>query len=99
LEPLTAEQGLQHRLEIADAELGVAEELGWTLAFFAGLSAYFAWDKWYVALAIFVGAYVLAIYRYRRRASVAEDEYYRVAHLGKYVRHAERTASEPIEGA
>jgi len=75
---------LEHQSEVADAELGVAEELGWPLAMLAGLAAYLKWDNGLLTLPIAIGAYVLAIYRYRRRVAHAEDKYFRAAGLGKY---------------
>jgi hypothetical protein len=81
---MTPDSDLQRQSEVADAELGVAEELGWPLAILAGLVIYLKWDSWLVGVAIAIGAYVLAIYRYRRRAAKAEDRYFRAAGLGKY---------------
>lgn len=83
---MQTEPDLQQKSEIADAELGVAEELGWGVAAFAGLAAYLKWESWLFALIVSVLAYSLSIYRYRRKASMAEDLYFRSAGLGKYVR-------------
>lgn len=85
MQPPLPEAELQHQSEVADAELGVAEELGWAVAALAGLAAHLRWGAWLVTVPIAVGAYVLSIYRYRKRAAAAEDTYYRVAGLGKYV--------------
>ncbi|MBI4809604.1 MAG: hypothetical protein HY799_11735 [Nitrosomonadales bacterium] len=76
--------------QVADAELGVAEELGWAIAVFAALATYLKWESWLLTAAVGVSAYVLAIYRYRKRAAVAEDIYYRAAGLGKYAGKRER---------
>ena len=81
---MTLKSDLQHQSEVADARLGVAEELGWAVAIFAGVSVYLKWDSWLFALAVAIGAYLLAVYRYRRRAAQAEDKYFRAAGLGKY---------------
>jgi hypothetical protein len=85
VQPSLSEVELQHQCEVADAELGVAEELGWAVAALAGLAAHLKLETWLVTVPIAIGAYVLSIYRYRRRAATADDNYYRVTGLGKYV--------------
>lgn len=81
---MSSEIELQHKSEIADAELGVAEELGWAIAFLAGVIVYLKWSNWLIVLPVVFGAYLLAVYRYRRRAACEEEKYFRVAGLGKY---------------
>ena len=81
---MTPDSELRHQSEVADAELGVAEELGWPLGILAGLVVYLKWDSWLIAVSVAAGVYVLAIYRYRRRSAQAEDRYFRAAGLGKY---------------
>ena len=81
---MTSDTELQHQSELADAELGVAEELGWAVAVLSGLAAHFKWDSWLLTLPITIGSYVLATYRYRRKAAKAEDDYYQAAGLGIY---------------
>jgi type II secretory pathway component PulF len=83
---MQTEPDLQQKSEIADAELGVAEELGWGVAAFAGIATYLKWESWLLALIVFILAYGISIYRYRRRAAMAEDLYFKSAGLGKYVR-------------
>ena len=75
---------LEHLSKVADAEPGVAEELAWPLANFAGLVAQFYWDSWLLSAPVAIGAYVLTVYRYRRRSAAAEDRYFRIAGLRKY---------------
>lgn len=77
------DEELQHKSEIADARLGVAEELGWPIAFLAGVAVHFQWGSWIAAIAAAIMAYWLATYRYRRSAAKAEDSYFRQAGLGK----------------
>lgn len=81
---MPTELELKHLSNVADAELGVAEELAWPLAILAGLLVHFKWDSWLLSVPVAIGAYVLAVYRYRRRAAAAEDQYFRAACLGKY---------------
>lgn len=83
---------LQHQSEVTDAELGVAEELGWAIAAFAALAAHLKWEAWLVTVPVAVGAYALSTYRFRKRAAAAEDRYYSVAGLGKYA--ARRTSHD-----
>lgn len=57
---MTSDTELQHQSELADAELGVAEELGWAIAVLSGLAAHFKWESWLLTLPIIIGSYVLA---------------------------------------
>jgi hypothetical protein len=81
---METETELKQRSEVADAELGVAEELGWPLAILAGIAVHLQWSSWPLTVASSIGTYVLSIYRYRRRSAQAEDSYYRAAKLEKY---------------
>jgi hypothetical protein len=82
---MPSEIELQHRSETADACLGVAEELGWAAALFAGLGAFAKWESYLLAIAADSLVYWLGTLRYRRQAAAAQDEYHRAARLGKYV--------------
>ena len=79
-----SEVELERLSQVADAQLGVAEELGWSADGFAALAAHLKWESWLVTVPVAVVVYLLAIYRYRKRAATAEDNYFRVAGLGKY---------------
>lgn len=74
----------EHLSKLADAELGVAEALGWAVAGFAGLAVHLAYGIWLMTIPVAIGSYILATHRYRKRAAKAEDEYFRSAGLGKY---------------
>lgn len=76
---------LEQKSKIADAELGVAEELGWGIALLAGAVGYLKADSWLVAIAVGVAAYYLSTLRYRRRSAAAEDSYFKAAKLGKHI--------------
>lgn len=78
------ETELRHESELADARLEVAEDLWWPMAIATAAAAHFWWANWLLTIAFFVAVYFLVVYRYRKSADKAEDEYYRVAHLGKY---------------
>ena len=80
---------LERHSELADAKLGVAEELGWIIAILAGVSAYLKLQNWLAGVAIAAVAYFVATYRYRQQAATAEDAYFRAAGLGKYSRSLE----------
>lgn len=67
--------------ELADAQLGVAEQLAWPLASFAAIASHLKWQTWLVTGACAVGSYCLAVYKYRRRRAKAEDAYLRAASL------------------
>lgn len=81
---MATETGLQQLSELADARLSVAENLGWPLAALAATSVYLKWESWLLALCVAVVGYVLTTMKYRRDAATAEDEYFRIAGLGKY---------------
>ena len=78
------ETELQHQSDLADARLGVAEELWWPMTIVTAVAAHLKWDNWFLTIAVVVAVYFLVTYRYRRAADKAEDEYFRVARLGKY---------------
>lgn len=63
---------LDYQSKIAEAELGVAEELGWHIGFFAGLSVHLLWQNWLVTIATSIFMYVLSIYKWRKKATKAE---------------------------
>jgi hypothetical protein len=77
---------LERASELADARLGVAEDLGWPVALLSGLLVLIKFDSWLLALAGAVATYFLATWRYRRGAEAAEDKYFRAAGLGKYAK-------------
>lgn len=81
---MATETDLQQLSELADARLSVAENLGWLLAAFAATSVYLKWESWLLALGVAVISYVLTTMKYRRDAAKSEDEYFRIAGLGKY---------------
>ena len=81
---MTPIEELEKRAEIEMACLGVAEHLGWWLAWFAAFTAYLSWDSWLIAGGVLVAIYVLATYPYRKREDAASDAYHRAAGLGKY---------------
>lgn len=80
------EEELQHQSELADARLDVAEDLWWPIAILAAVTVNLRWDNWLLTVVAFVASYFLVVLKYRQTADKAEDEYYRVAHLGKYMR-------------
>ncbi len=85
MEDSTNARELEHLSQVADAKLGVAEELGWAVAILAAAVVHLKWESWLLTICSAIGSYVLAVYRYRKRAADAEDNYFRAAGLGKYV--------------
>ena len=75
---------LQQQSKIADAELGVAEELGGFIAILAALIIHLKGESWLLSIAAGIATYVFVVYRYRRKADAAEDSYFRQAGLGNY---------------
>jgi len=76
---------LERKSEIASAELGVAEEIGWATAGFAALAAYLKWNSWIIAILIGLIIYVLAVFNYHRKYNKANDVYQRATKTGKYI--------------
>ncbi|MDE2000741.1 MAG: hypothetical protein KGI91_01590 [Burkholderiales bacterium] len=81
---------LRQRSEIADARLGVAEELVWFIAFLIAYVANQHLDSVIASLAIFALTYFAVTAPYRSQAKTAEDTYFRVAKLGKYAQRGLR---------
>lgn len=82
---LDTELELKVASELADAELGVAEELGWPIGLLVAISAHLYVHNWWLTIPAAFAAYYAATYKYRREAKKAEDRYFRFAGLGKYV--------------
>ena len=75
---------LNIRSQLADAKLGVAENLSWPLAGFAATTTYLAFESWLLGAGVFACLYILATLKYRRDSAASEDEYHRAAGLGRY---------------
>ena len=88
-----SELDLQRRSEIADARLEVAESFGGLIALLVALLVHAKWGGWIAALLAAVASYYLVTFEYRKRAATAEDEYHRVAGLGKYADRPNADAS------
>ncbi len=70
-------EAIHHRMDLADAKLGVAKDLGWVAAGFAAVSMYLLLESWLAAIGAFVLIYVVAIYKYRKDEKAAADAYER----------------------
>jgi hypothetical protein len=91
---------LERASQLADERLGVAEELGWPMALFAGAAAHLAWSSWALTLLVVPLTYYCATFSYRRQSHRAEDAYYRAARLGKYASKAPSSDDDhDIKGA
>ncbi len=77
-------RAVKRRIELADAKLGVAVNLGWVAAGFAAVAMYLLLGSWLAAIGAFVLIYVVAIYKYRKDDKVATDAYERATGTGKY---------------
>ncbi len=71
-------------MELADAKLGVAEDLGWVTAGFGAVAMYLLLESWLAAIGTFIAIYWLATYRYRRAERAATGAYERATGTGKY---------------
>jgi len=85
---------LERASQLADARLGVAEELGWPLALAVATAAHLKWEGWLLTLAVAALTYYAVTFRYRRASNRAEDAHHRAAGLGKYVREAPHPAED-----
>jgi uncharacterized ion transporter superfamily protein YfcC len=81
---MSTDEELEHLSALADAKLGVAEELVWIVVILVWVAVHLKWDNWLLAAAASVAAYFLVVNPYRRVAAKAEDAYFRQARLGKY---------------
>ena len=77
-------EAIHHRMELADAKLGVAEDFGWVTASFAAVAMYLLLESWLAAIGAFVLIYVVATYKYRKDEKAATDAYERAMGTGKY---------------
>lgn len=82
---MSADDDLERRSELADAKLGVAEDLAWAVAVLAAIATHLKWESWLFTVPVAIAAYFIATFSYRREASKAENEYFRSAGLGKHV--------------
>ena len=70
-------EAIHHRMDLADAKLGVAKDLGWVAAGFAAVAMYLLLESWLAAIGAFVLIYVVATYKYRKDEKAAADAYER----------------------
>ena len=77
-------RAVERRIELADAKLGVAVNLGWVAAGFAAVAMYLLLGSWLAAIGAFVLIYVVAIYKYRKDEKAATDAYHRATGTGDY---------------
>ena len=66
LPELTAEQQIDIQRQVADAKLGVAEDLAWHGAIFLALMSWFRWDSW-LGAGVAAVAYYWIVTRYYGR--------------------------------
>ena len=83
---MSTELEFEHRSQIADAKLGVAEDLGWLVAILFAVVVHQKWESWLFTIMAAIVSYISAIYKYRKDSLKAEDEYYQIANLGKYAK-------------
>ena len=81
---MSSDEELERMSALADARLGVAEELVWLVVILVWVTVHLKWDSWMLAAVAAVAAYLLVTTPYRRAAAKAEDAYFRQAGLGKY---------------
>jgi hypothetical protein len=77
---------LQRASEIADAQLGVAEEFRWVIAGLAAALAYVTLHHWAWGVLAYVAGFMMSAYSLRKASDRAEDAYFKAAGLGKYTR-------------
>lgn len=74
------------RFKIAEAKLGVAEQLRVPIAGLAAMLAYSYWDSWFIALGIAVALFFIVPYGFSKEYDKASDEYEKATGTGKYYR-------------
>lgn len=76
-------KALEHRSEVADARLDVAEDFGWAVAGLSALLAGVSWH-WLAGVVALLPVYFTITRPYRAEATRAEDAFHSAAGTGKY---------------
>lgn len=74
---------LEHLSNLADARLGVAEEVGWYAAVATALLVGVKLEWWVGVIALYPIYYIVTL-RFRNAAAKAEEAYFRDAKIGRY---------------
>jgi hypothetical protein len=86
---------LELRFRIAEAKLGVAEQLRIPIAGLAGVLAYSSWDSWFIALGIVVALFFLVPYGFSKEYDRASAEWEKATGTGKYYRPKDEPKQPP----
>jgi hypothetical protein len=84
IDKLDALTRLNIESELANARLGVAEDLGWLLAIVAAIASHLAFHSWAITIGIGLATYYFCTLKFRRESATADDRYQHAAGLGKY---------------
>lgn len=87
------EDDLEWLSKLADARLGVAEELGWYAAIAIAVAIGLKLEWWAGVVALYPVYYVVTL-QYRKTAERAEDAYFRHAKIGRYGYLRQETSSD-----
>jgi hypothetical protein len=82
---MTEVERLEHASVIADARLGVAEELSWFIAFLGAVVVHMKESNWFFTMPAFIALYMFFTHTYKKKAKKAEDDWYRAGKFGKYM--------------
>ena len=80
----SAEISAERACDIADARLGVVEDLRWYIAFLLSCCVYLRWDSWIGAVLIYWVPIFLLPHFYAKESDAAHDQLERLTGTGKY---------------
>jgi hypothetical protein len=92
---MITETELETRLRIAEARLGVAEELRWFISPLAGIAAQQFWHSWPLSAAVAIIAIFAVPYPFSKAYDKAQDEHEKFTGTGKYWRPKEPNQQPP----
>lgn len=84
---MLTESELEQRCKIAEAKLGVAEQLRLPMASLAGLLAYSYWKSWIISFVVIVVFMYIVPYWYDKDYEKKMDDYEKFTGTGKYCNH------------
>lgn len=70
--------------DIADARLGIVEDLRWSIAFLVSCCVYLLWHSWIAAILIYWVPFFLLPYQVAKESDAAHDRLERLEGTGKY---------------
>jgi hypothetical protein len=90
---MTPEEELETKTRVADARLGLVEDLRWTIAPLAAIAVQHYWHTWPISVGVGIIAFFAIPYPFSKESDRAQDAYERFTGTGKYWRSKEQIRS------